>query len=111
VFGTAERITDHDEKAAALDAIVEHIVPGRTSEVRPMHESEITETLVLRLPLTEASVKIRDGGVVDEDEDYELTDIWAGVVPMSTTFGKPIDDDRLPAGLPTAPSAVDYSRP
>lgn len=87
VFGVAERITDPVAKAVALDAIVEHIVPGRTAEVRPMWESEITETLVLRLALAEASVKVRSGGPIDDDEDYSLPDVWAGVVPMTTTFG------------------------
>ncbi len=111
VFGIAERITDPAEKAAALDAIVEHIVPGRTSEVRPTWESEITETLVLRLPLAEASVKVRDGGPIDDDEDYGLPDIWAGVIPMTTEFGAPVDDERLAAGIPAPPSATGYRRP
>lgn len=111
VFGVAERITDPDEKAAALDAIVEHIVPGRTTEVRPTRESEITETLVLRLALAEASVKVRSGGPIDDDEDYALPDVWAGVIPMATTFGAPVDDERLATGIPTPPSATGYHRP
>lgn len=110
VFGTAERITDHDEKAAALDAIVEHLVPGRTAEIRPTHESEIKETQVLRLPLAEASVKIRAHGVSDDEVDYALPDVWAGVIPMTTTFGAPIDDDRLAPGIAAPPSATGYSR-
>lgn len=111
VFGVAERITDPAEKAAALDAIVEHIVPGRTTEVRPTWESEITETLVLRLALAEASVKVRSGGPIDDDEDYALPDVWAGVIPMTTTFGSPVDDERLADGIPAPPSATDYHRP
>ena len=110
VFGTAETVTDHGDKAAALDAIVEHIVPGRMPEVRPMTDDEVTKTLVLRLPLTEASVKIRDGGPIDDDEDYELPDVWAGVIPMTTTFGTPIDDERLLPGIDAPPSAVAYTR-
>ncbi len=111
VFGVAERITDPVAKAAALDAIVEHIVPGRTAEVRPTWESEITETLVLRLPLAEASVKVRSGGPIDDDEDYSLPDVWAGVIPMTTTFSPPIDDERLTAGIEAPPSATSYQRP
>lgn len=110
VFGTAEAITDPAEKAVALDAIVEHIVPGRTSEVRPMHDSEIAGTLVLRLPLAEASVKVRAGGPIDDEEDYALP-IWAGVIPASTVFGAPIPDERLADGVTTPPSAVAYCRP
>ena len=111
VFGVAQRITDAAEKASALDAIVEHIVPGRTGEVRPTWQSEITETLVLRLPLAEASVKVRSGGPIDDDEDYALPDVWAGVIPMETTFGAPVDDDRLAGGIPAPLSATDYHRP
>ncbi|MGK2929263.1 MAG: pyridoxamine 5'-phosphate oxidase family protein [Acidimicrobiales bacterium] len=111
VFGVAEQITDPAAKAAALDAIVEHIVPGRTAEVRPTWESEITETLVLRLPLAEASVKVRSDGPIDDDEDYSLPGVWAGVIPMTTTFGPPIDDERLTAGIEAPSSATSYQRP
>ncbi len=110
VFGTAEPIREHADKAAALDAIVEHIVPGRTSEVRPMTDEEVTKTLVLRLPLSEASVKIRAGGPIDDEEDYELPDVWAGVVPMATSFGVPIDDERLAPGIAAPASVTGYRR-
>jgi nitroimidazol reductase NimA-like FMN-containing flavoprotein (pyridoxamine 5'-phosphate oxidase superfamily) len=111
VFGTAERISDPHQKAAALDAIVEHVVPGRTREVRPMRDDEIAGTLVLRLPLAEASVKVRSGDPVDDDEDYALRDVWAGVVPVTTVFGAPIADARLGADVAAPPSATDYRRP
>ncbi len=110
VFGTAAPITDRDEKAAALDAIVEHLVPGRTPEVRPMHDEEIATTLVVRLPLEEASVKTRSGGPLDDEADYALGDIWAGVIPMETRFGAPVDDDRLAPGIGVPASASDYRR-
>ena len=111
VFGVAEPITDPGEKAEALDAIVEHVVPGRGAEVRPTRADEVTKTLVLRLPLEEASVKVRSGDPVDEEPDYDLPDIWAGVVPVSTTFGPPVDDRRLAAGTPAPTSATGYRRP
>lgn len=110
VFGAAGVITDPDEKVAALDAIVEHLAPGRTAEVRPMHAEEIASTLVVSIPLAEASVKLRTGGPSDDDADYAL-DIWAGVVPSALAFGAPIDDERLAPGIATAPSAADYRRP
>ncbi len=110
VFGNAVAITDHDEKAAALTAIVEQLVPGRTPEIRPMHHEEITKTLVLRLPLAEASVKIRAGGPIDDDEDYDLPDVWAGVIPMTTSFGAPVADDRLTPGTAVPSSAAGYER-
>ena len=111
VFGVAEPITDLAEKAAALDAIVEHIVPGRTAEVRPTRDDEVAKTLVVRLVLDEASVKVRTGPPSDEDGDYGLPGIWAGVIPMATNYGAPIDDDRLPDGVTAPPSATSYRRP
>lgn len=111
VFGSAAAITDLDERTAALDAIVEHLVPGRTAEVRPMHDEEVRSTLVLRVPLAEASVKIRTGGPNDDEGDYALTDVWAGVVPVTTVYGAPIDDDRLSAGIPAPASVTGYTRP
>lgn len=110
VFGTARIITDDHDKVAALDAIVEHLAPGRTAEVRPMHPEEIASTLVVSIPLAEASVKIRTGGPSDDEEDYAL-DIWAGVVPAAVTFGPPVDDERLTPGIATALSAASYRRP
>jgi hypothetical protein len=109
VFGTAEPITDHDEKARALDAIVEHIVPGRTAEVRPMREDEVRTTLVVRLPLDEASTKVRTGPPKDDDADLGLTDVWAGVLPCTLTFGEP-EGDELAGGLPAPGSVTGYRR-
>ncbi len=111
VFGVAEPITEPADKADALTTIVERLVPGRTAEVRPMHDDEVAKTLVLRIPLDEASVKIRDAGPSDDDEDYALADVWAGLVPVATTFGVPVDDDRLEPGITAPPSATAYQRP
>ncbi len=111
VFGVAEPITEPADKADALTAIVERLVPGRTAEVRPMRDEEVAKTLVLRIPLDEASVKIRAAGPSDDDEDYALPDVWAGLVPVTTAFGEPLDDDRLAPGIPAPRSATGYHRP
>jgi hypothetical protein len=109
VFGRAEPITDHDQKAAALDAIVEHLVPGRTAEVRPMRDDEIRGTLVVRLALDEASTKTRTGGPIDDEADVDQLDVWAGVLPIRLTSGEPEPDD-LAAAVPPPPSVVGYRR-
>jgi nitroimidazol reductase NimA-like FMN-containing flavoprotein (pyridoxamine 5'-phosphate oxidase superfamily) len=108
VFGTAREVTDREEKLRALDALVEHVLPRRSGEARPANEKELRQTLVLALPITEASAKVRTGGPVDDEEDYALP-IWAGVVPVSLTFGAPVADERTSVGLP--PSLVDLKRP
>jgi nitroimidazol reductase NimA-like FMN-containing flavoprotein (pyridoxamine 5'-phosphate oxidase superfamily) len=93
VLGKGREVVDGAEKLRALEAIVEHVVPGRASVARAPSESELKQTLVIALPLEEASAKIRTGPPVDDAEDYAL-DVWAGVVPIALTKGEPIKDTR-----------------
>ena len=99
VFGRATLVEDREEKIRALDALVEHVVPGRSSEVRGPNESELRQTIVLSLPIEEASAKIRTGGAVDDEEDYALP-VWAGVVPLALTPSAPIADRDVKAEVP-----------
>ena len=75
-----ERVADED-KAAALDAFMEAIAPGRSGEVRLGKAKELAATTVLRLPLDEFACKIREGGPKDDEEDLDLS-VWAGVLPL-----------------------------
>ncbi len=95
VFGVATPVTDESEKRAALEAITAHFLPGRWDELREPTESEWAQTRLLRIPLNEASAKIRTGPPIEEtEEDYELG-AWAGVVPLRIAAGEPIPDPRL----------------
>ena len=98
IFGKAKVVNDEREKADALYALSEHIIPKRWAEVRLPTEKELKATTVLSLPLEEASAKIRTGNPVDDEEDYAL-DIWAGVIPLRLTAGEPVADDRLRDGV------------
>jgi uncharacterized protein len=109
VFGRATLVNDSQEKMDALVALSEHIVCGRWDDVRGPNEQEMKLTTVLRLPLEEASAKIRNGPPLDDEEDYALR-IWAGVVPLKLIAGDPINDPRLPADIPTPPYAAHYKR-
>jgi uncharacterized protein len=109
VFGKAKIVSDEREKYAALKAFTEHIVPGRWSEVRPPTKNELKGTTVLMLPLTEASAKVRTGGPVDDEEDYEL-EVWAGVLPLSLTTAAPVAAERLNDGIAVPPNVLNYSR-
>ena len=109
VFGQATRVQDLTERRAALDVLVEGLVPGRTTEARSPNDKELRGTLVLALPLDEMSVKVRTGGPVDEPEDYDL-DVWAGVLPLPVVPGPPIADDVQPAGRPVPGYIAAYSR-
>ena len=103
VLGTARRLEAPAEVAAALDVLVEHVAPGRVSEVRPSNEVELRQTAVLEVPIDEASAKVRTGGPRDDPEDLELP-VWAGVLPIGLVPGDPVAEADLPAGV--APSAV-----
>ena len=106
----ATEVSDPAEKLAALDAVVNHVVPGRTGQTRRPSANELKATLVLTLPLAEASAKIRTGPPLDDDEDYALPH-WAGVIPLRLEPGAPSPDPRLAAGIATPPAVRSYRRP
>jgi len=83
---------------------------GRTADTRPSTKAELTSTIVVALPLDEASAKIRTGNAEDDKADYEL-DTWAGVVPLQQAApGTPIVDPKLKPGIQIPKYVVNYSR-
>ncbi len=109
VFGKASIVRNEREKLDALYAFTEHIIKGRWQDVRPPTPNELKATMVLRLPLEEASAKIRTGHPVDDEADYELK-IWAGVVPLRLEAGVPISDPRSPSAANPPAYVLNYSR-
>jgi uncharacterized protein len=109
IFGTATAIDSPAEKMTALKAFTNHVLPDRWSEVRPATDKEVAGTLVLALSLSEASAKIRTGPPVDDEADYALP-IWAGELPLRIVADRPIDDPKLPAGIPCPDSVQHYDR-
>jgi hypothetical protein len=103
VLGTARSVDEREEKLAALQAIVEHVLPGRSADARGPSDKELTGTTVLALVLDEASAKVRTGPPKDFDEDLALP-VWAGVVPLGLVAGKPESAVDLP--VPDYVSAV-----
>lgn len=89
-FGRA-RVVEGEEKERALAAFVEHVVPGRSAVARPPTPRELDATLVLALPLREASAKVRTGPPHDDEADMAL-DVWAGVIPLTLVQGEPVRD-------------------
>jgi len=98
VFGVTTAVRNVRKKLRALHAFSEHIMPGRWADVRKPNDAELKQTLVLELPLTEASAKIRTGPPIDEPSDYDLP-VWAGEVPLSFVGGEPVADPRLLPGI------------
>ena len=102
-----ERLTA--EKLEALRAFTEKILPGRWTDARQPNERELKATSILKLPLTEASAKVRTGGVEDDADDYALP-VWAGIVPLRLVADSPIRDERCDPGLPTPIYATNFRR-
>jgi len=78
-------------------------------DIRQPNDRELAQTLILALPLAEASAKIREGGPVDEEEDYALP-LWAGVIPLRLTPQPAEADARLGKGIAMPSYAEEYRR-
>lgn len=98
VFGQAELIEASEDKSRALEAFTEKLIPGRWGDARLPTAQELKATAVMRLPLDEASAKVRSGGPLDDEEDYELP-VWAGTVPLRLSASAPQADERLLPGV------------
>ncbi|MFL6212080.1 MAG: pyridoxamine 5'-phosphate oxidase family protein [Pyrinomonadaceae bacterium] len=109
VFGRAQVVADEVEKMAALHALTEHIAPGRWAAVRQPNQQELNATLVLAVPLAEASAKVRTGPPIDDEEDYALP-VWAGELPLRLTTGAPVADPRLPVDIEPPAHVLNYDR-
>ena len=100
IYGRFAPVTDPAEKRRSLQAFLDGLYPGRWETLRPISDKELNATGVLRIPLAEASAKVRDWGVKDDDEDLNWP-VWAGVIPLNTITGTPrMENDSV---LRTAP--------
>jgi hypothetical protein len=110
VLGQARLVEEAEEKSRALEAIVEHIVPGRSRVVRGPSVNEHVATSVLCLDLVEVSAKVRTGPPIDDEGDLGL-DCWAGVLPLRLVPGEPVRDPQLPADRVPSAEVSGYRRP
>jgi uncharacterized protein len=109
IFGVAQIVEDPGEKLEALQAFTEHVVQGRWSEVRQPSSQELQGTLVLSLPLNEASAKVRTGPPSDDEADYSLP-VWAGVLPLQLSTLSPVADSRLLSEIAVPEYVQKYTR-
>jgi uncharacterized protein len=108
ILGEGRVIDDPERKDRALRALVEHIVPGRSDDARGPSRKELKATEVIELEIDEASAKIRSGPPGDASADMELP-VWAGVIPITTTYGEPTADAAC--SLPAPDYVRAYARP
>ncbi len=111
VIGTARVVREEAERARALDLVVEHVVPGRAETLRPSTRKELAATLVLAVPLQEASLKVRAGGPADDPDD-EDPGTWAGHVPLGRRVDEPVTAPgvRVPPPTDVARRVADLRR-
>lgn len=98
VLGMPDIVDNAEEKMAALKTFMDVMMPGRWDDVRAPNRQEMKATTVLCMPIDEASAKINDSFPGEEEEDYAL-DCWAGVLPITTVVGNPVDDPKLRDGI------------
>ena len=110
VMGKAEPVEGEAAKLAAMRDFVEYVIRGRWATVRPPTEQELKGTMVVSVPLVEASAKVRAGFAVDDDEDYAAS-AWTGVIPMKWSSQAPVSDPRGNPSNAPPPNIQRYSRP
>jgi nitroimidazol reductase NimA-like FMN-containing flavoprotein (pyridoxamine 5'-phosphate oxidase superfamily) len=104
-FGRFERLEEEAARLAAFEAFTNRLLPGRWDEARQPNAKELKATTILRMRLDEVSLKSRTGPPSDDDSPDAELDVWAGVIPIVTSFGVPLDspglkdDVRLPESV------------
>jgi len=91
LFGTVTRVTDHDDMRAVAAGLVDHLAAGRSTDARAPSDDELRATMIIRLPITEGSTKVRAGGPVEEPEDLDRP-VWAGELPVGLCARAPVPD-------------------
>jgi nitroimidazol reductase NimA-like FMN-containing flavoprotein (pyridoxamine 5'-phosphate oxidase superfamily) len=110
LFGVPAAVDDPVQKTEVLQGLTRHLIPGRWEEIRWPTEQELRRTLVVAVPIEEASAKVRTGPPVDDESDYELP-VWAGVVPLRLTSNIPVPDPQLKPGIEVPGYAARYGGP
>jgi uncharacterized protein len=101
-FGTAAIVDDPKQKEAGFNAFIERLYPGRTGIMRAISPQELKATSLMSMVIEEASAKIRSGGPLDLEQDYEAR-CWAGLIPIAQHMGAPIPDAKVPPRTPPGP--------
>jgi nitroimidazol reductase NimA-like FMN-containing flavoprotein (pyridoxamine 5'-phosphate oxidase superfamily) len=109
LFGAGQVVDGDAEKLAALEAITEHLLPGRWQDARLPNRKELNATQVVSIHINQASAKLRSGPPKDDEEDYALP-VWAGLLPLQQLPLEPVPDERMPEGASVPEYLEKYSR-
>jgi uncharacterized protein len=110
VMGKAEPVVGEAAKLAAMRDFVEYVIRGRWATVLPPTDQELKATMVVAVPLVEASAKVRTGFAVDDEADYSGPG-WTGVIPFKWTAQTPVPDPRRKSEIPAPANIQHYTRP
>jgi nitroimidazol reductase NimA-like FMN-containing flavoprotein (pyridoxamine 5'-phosphate oxidase superfamily) len=99
ILGRGWVVTDVEDKRHVLRALVDHVLPGRSTDARAPNDKELATTAVIAIPLHEASAKVRTGPPKDARDDYALS-VWAGEIPLALQALAPIPDPKLATDIP-----------
>jgi uncharacterized protein len=108
VHGVAT-VVPAEEQQSALRVVSDHLMPGRWDELRALTARELAATRVLRVPLAEASLKVRAAGAAEEPEDGEDHTVWAGVLPLALLPGVAQPSPLTPVGTPLPASVRNWT--
>jgi len=103
IYGVPRPVTDPDDLLHGLRMLTEHVAPGQWDYARRPSRKELAATTLLAVPLAEASVKISDGPPDDGDGPDAALGLWAGRLPVVATWGMPVPDPLLAAGIEAPP--------
>lgn len=110
LYGHAREVTDEAELYAAARAITRHVLPGREDDAIEPAQRDWRETLIVAMPIDEASAKVRTGPPVDDEADLGA-DVWAGTLPLRTVAGMPSAAPDLKPGVPEPAYLLEFTRP
>jgi uncharacterized protein len=105
LFAMATPVTDTAELLAASAALLDHLAPGRSADARSPTEAELRATLMVRIPISEGSAKVRTGGPIADPDDMQLP-VWAGEVPLAMVAQSPVPDVNMTEPVPAYLSPV-----
>jgi len=95
IQGHATIVEDADEKLWAMELITNSVVPKRYGNTRvPPDGAEMQSTRILKMRISGASGKVREGCPEDERKDMKREDVldsvWTGVVPVYEKLGESV---------------------
>ena len=106
-YGTARLIEDEAEKLAAMDSFIDRFFPGRSKLLRPATEKEIKATTFVGMEIEQASGKIRNEPVHDDEADYAVP-AWTALLPIRTVLGAAEECPRQMPGVTQPEGMMGY---